>query len=281
MIDNSDYWYPWKPVKFRAATMNLSDDQELIYRRLIDYYMETGKPVPDSMIALAKISGVSVERITDAWVMLKSFFQSHDGKLFQDECEENLNEQNAKTKKRVKRAKNAADSRWKNKIKSKDAPSNAKTKKDDAWTMLGDATGEERRGNKEESITNVTLSRRSPDIPKSYTDNFLEFWNAYPKNHGSKAEAFKAYNNAVRKGNTHESIINGAKRFADFSSARGTEERFTPHGSTWINGRRWESDYSESITTRANGTNPRPKTNGERIEDAKNAIIADISAGRV
>jgi len=75
-----DYWYPWAPTKFRQDTMHLSDEQELIYRRLIDFYMETGGAIPDNDQALANIARVSLEKFMPHAAVIRAFFVPGTGK---------------------------------------------------------------------------------------------------------------------------------------------------------------------------------------------------------
>ena len=59
-------WFPWYPALYRADTMHLTAEQDGVYRRLIDHYMETRQPLPDSDVALARIAGITGE----VWAVL-------------------------------------------------------------------------------------------------------------------------------------------------------------------------------------------------------------------
>lgn len=68
-------------------------------------------------------------------------------------------------------------------------------------------------------------------------DAFDAFWSIYP-NKVSKPHALKAWRTAARKA-TAEVIVEGLKPWIARWEAEGTERKFIPHASTWLNGERW------------------------------------------
>lgn len=95
---------------------------------------------------------------------------------------------------------------------------------------------EERKKEKEKTIKKENAEK--------YSAEFDIFWSSYPKNRGSKFTAFKAYNSAIMKGATHDNLERSATAFSNYISRAGTELQYVPHGATWLNQRRWETDYS-------------------------------------
>lgn len=83
-----------------------------------------------------------------------------------------------------------------------------------------------------------------------YSEEFGEFWSKYPKG-TKKQEAFASYTRALSgksargkmmpKGlkPTHEMIMQGLERWVSKWKREGTEERFIPDASTWLNGMRY------------------------------------------
>lgn len=103
---NKDYWYPWKPNKFKGDTMHLTALQDGIYRRLIDHYMETKEPLPDSDIALARVAGVTVDEFVDNSKIIRAFFIADDkGRLKNKECDKNLKKEKQMSKSYAERGK--------------------------------------------------------------------------------------------------------------------------------------------------------------------------------
>ena len=107
-------------------------------------------------------------------------------------------------------------------------------------------TGEQ--GNRGEE----TSSPATPSMP-SNPPGFDEFWDAYPRTAGKQA-AIRAWPKAVKLVGC-SALIEGAIRLAQDPNR---EEAFTPHGSTWLNERRWEDgplpDRTQTARTRPSTT---------------------------
>lgn len=80
---------------------------------------------------------------------------------------------------------------------------------------------------------------------QGYSEDFDAFWRVYPLK-VAKGAAAKVFEEAVRAGVPVETIINGVRRMvAAYAQIRG-KGAFCPnypHPTTWLNQRRWESDY--------------------------------------
>lgn len=101
------YWYPWTPSWFREKTIHLTYAQRGLYRDLIDYYMESKKPLPDNDIALANICRIDLSTWQQYSVEIRAMFMKiKDEKgvalLAQSTCEENLAFDAARSKKNSK-----------------------------------------------------------------------------------------------------------------------------------------------------------------------------------
>lgn len=86
------------------------------------------------------------------------------------------------------------------------------------------------------------------------SDGFDRLWMVYPRRTG-KRTAQQAFDRAVRRlsGKGHpadglrpavETILAGAVAFTQATVEAGTEQRFIPHPSTWLNGDRWADEPS-------------------------------------
>lgn len=100
--------------------------------------------------------------------------------------------------------------------------------------------------------------KKRNEYSKEYSPEFLEFWSDYPANEGTKLDAYKKYTAALNQGSSHETIIDGARRYADYANKQGKERKFIKHASTWLNQRGWETDY---ILESPGGI---PRVNGNR-----------------
>lgn len=180
MLDDN-FWYPFFPKKFKSATRHLTAEQDGIYRRLIDEYMETREPLPDNDIALARIAGVSEINWLDASRILRAFFTHKNGLLFHPFCDQQLDIQDKKTKIRKNSAEKAAKKRWsKNDINQKDECVTHTNRNTDA--MRADATETETETVLNTSVFNNPLPPKRgvnevsipewipPDVWKAFLD---------------------------------------------------------------------------------------------------------------
>lgn len=69
-------------------------------------------------------------------------------------------------------------------------------------------------------------------------DDFINFWKIYPRK-VSKADAEKAFKKALATA-TSVLILEKTKKYAE--SVAGKDQKYIPHASTWLNGRRWEDE---------------------------------------
>ena len=132
-------WYPFDPIKFRRATYHLCPIAECIYRRLIDEYMITRRPLPDSDLSLAGIARVAPDIFNAHSATVRAFFVSKNGKIHQETCDEELHAQSMLKARRSKKAKEAATVRWGNE-KQKQRLICGEYSRSIAKAMLNDAT---------------------------------------------------------------------------------------------------------------------------------------------
>lgn len=79
-----------------------------------------------------------------------------------------------------------------------------------------------------------------------YSQDFENFWQAYPKNNGSKLSASEKYQVAEKLGISPAVLIAGAKRYAAQCVTDATEIHYIAHAATWLHQRRWEVSYQAS-----------------------------------
>lgn len=231
-------WYPWHPARYKEKTLHLTAEQDGIYRRLIDHYMETRRPLPDNDIALARISGVDLACFEHSSSIIRAFFkQRKDGFLNHQTCDEMLNEQDSKLKFRTERAKRAAEKRWSNQVVTEisNASSMPEAMQNSDFDMLENATV-----NSRDIDTNVSITPLPPK-PNIQTNLFDQFWQIYPRQRrGSKDKALTAYKVAIRRGNTEQQILQGGKRYAASSDvARG----YAKGCAAWLNDDGFNNEY--------------------------------------
>lgn len=243
-------WYPFHYKKFREKTLHLSAEQDGIYRRLIDYYMEIRKPLPDDDDALARISGVSVDCFKLASSRVKAFFTSHDGQLHHEMCNEMLDEQDKKARFHSERAKKGAAARHKKTIvKQEDAASS----KQEAPLTPATITV-----NNKILDTNVS-NKKKDDWDLEIKMKFDSFWVEYPGHgangargngyKGTKAKALEKFTKIINEGEDYEEIIRGCRAYTEHLNRSGYPSK---HAATWLNQSGWKDDYAETIPANKN-----------------------------
>lgn len=132
-------------------------------------------------------------------------------------------------------------------------------------SMEDDMTDETRANLAHEEDSNITkLDFSKKNIAKSNTTSranlahpldtpfFLAFWQAYPRRIG-KGDARAAFTKAATR-NDPNVIVQAALAYAKHVAEAGTEQKFIPHASTWLNGERWEDDLEAEKVERKSKT---------------------------
>jgi hypothetical protein len=115
----------------------------------------------------------------------------------------------------------------------------------------------------------------SPPAIENSDLGFGGFWSAYPKRSGtnSRKNAETRFRAAVKSGSDPETIIDGARRYAEHCDATGkTNTEFVKAAEAWLNGRLWESSYS---ITAARPPPGRQAQNRRSLIDALHRTIPD------
>lgn len=84
-----------------------------------------------------------------------------------------------------------------------------------------------------------------------YEKEFAEVWKEYPRKQG-KANAYKAYLKARKKGISEQTILDGIYAYVDYIEAEKVDAKYIKQGSTWFNQECWNDDYTikRSATTK-------------------------------
>ena len=82
-----------------------------------------------------------------------------------------------------------------------------------------------------------------PQAASAYPPVFEQWWGEYPKKVG-KRRALKDWKQAVKREPAGE-IIAATRRFAEYHAACGTEKRFIPNPSTWLNRDGWGDELPQ------------------------------------
>ena len=97
-----------------------------------------------------------------------------------------------------------------------------------------------KEGRKKDSELSVTTSSVTMTL-------FETFWKNYPRKIG-KGHARLAFARSLKVADA-QTIIAGCHVFADHVRSEGTEPRFIPHPTTWLNGERWEDEVESGAAS--------------------------------
>lgn len=82
-------------------------------------------------------------------------------------------------------------------------------------------------------------------VEKEITGDFDSFYRLYPLKK-SKREAMTMWSRL--KENEQTLALDWLRKYIVYWQKKGIEKQFLPHPSTWLHGKRWEDDLSDSVT---------------------------------
>lgn len=127
-------------------------------------------------------------------------------------------------------------------VSGKDSAQNLKVKPEN----LKDLDKEQKRTEQKRTVSPHTPQGVKTDgIPRYKPEWFSRFWNLYPR-HTKKAETIKAWDKL--KPNRELCDVMSAAIRAQMQTEQWRRDggRFIPHPSSWLNGRRWEDEISQT-----------------------------------
>lgn len=100
------------------------------------------------------------------------------------------------------------------------------------------------KSNTNQLITNKLNTNNKNSVSQSQIEKeFNIIWNAYPRKQG-KANAFKSYEKARKKGVEYQTILDGVYNYLTYIRVNKVGGRFIKQGSTWFNQQCWNDDYT-------------------------------------
>lgn len=240
-------WFPCYPSKLLGALAGMKPDEGYVYWIVCLRIYETGHACRDTLDALARRTGMSRRRVSDALDL--SFgagrLTREDDGIMNPFAAGILKEAIAFRESRVRAGKKGAASTWE-KHKEKQQITNgtaiAEPSASDGNSMANDGHLhlhlQIQEEEKKDSRAVARATRPRPD------DLFEEFWKVYPRREGAnpKSPAEKVFRAFVASGVDPRSIISGARGCAEKEKGKiGTP--YIPQAIKWLRDRRWE-DYN-------------------------------------
>lgn len=90
---------------------------------------------------------------------------------------------------------------------------------------------------------------------KEAADSFQKFWQAYPKK-AAKQTALKAWNKLKPDEELLKTILNALEQHKRSAQWQRDNGQYIPYPATWLNGRRWEDELSDSGSEKSNKSKP-------------------------
>lgn len=206
-------WYKFHIGDYITHTLHLSDAEDLAYRRLLDLYYISERPIPLDTDAVSRRIRIDLD-ITEA--VLAEFFERTDEGFKNTRCDEEI----ARYQHQVE-------------INKRAAKLGGRKKKTESDSI----------GNRKLSLTDTDTDTEEEDMSAAPT-RFAEFWAAWPP---SKRKVGKAA--AAAKWKRHNLDKVADQILAHVEAMKVTESwttGFEPAVLTYINQRRWEDGEVEA-----------------------------------
>lgn len=212
-------YYAFNIGDYHSHTQHLSETEDLVYRRLLDWAYLHEKPIPLNIEEIGR--NIRMRSHSDSIaIVLREFFVRMDYGYVSDRILEEISKAGEKSKK----ASDSAKARW--------------SKKQDANAM---------QPHSERNATQDTLPKtqdtKHKDKPqdKPADDLFDAFWKAYPKKLGKDA-AKKSF--AKRKVNKEllQQMLLAVDQQKTTDQWKKDSGQFIPAPSTWLNQGRWQDE---------------------------------------
>jgi uncharacterized protein YdaU (DUF1376 family) len=216
-------YYPHHIGDYKSATMHLSNEEDLAYRRLLEMYYDTEQPIPLETQWVARRLRVGTQALDS---VLNDFFVKSESGWQQPKCDLVIREYHEMAEKNRRNGKLGG---------------RPKTNKQAIKNPVGyqsDANGNPVVTHSKPNQEPKTKNQEPRDI---YTPEFEEFWSWYPSKTG-KGEAFRSWkkiNPDVRL----RAIITVA--VGAYKLSKRVKEGFVKNPATWLNQRCWEDEFAE------------------------------------
>lgn len=124
-------------------------------------------------------------------------------------------------------------------------------------TLIGESVTQSKSIEQEVDLEEEPEKEPEPQKLNSIMDDFESLWELYPRKLGKK-KAIAAYEKAIKKGVSFETIKRGIENYNKQIKANKTDTAYIKHGSTWFNGECWNDEY---VTNTPAPTQEAPQAN--------------------
>ena len=116
--------------------------------------------------------------------------------------------------------------------------------------LTGKSTGNQQQYNNNNNINNINKGTNNYSCPTDEDIWFSEFWEAYPR-HEAKKNALTAWGKLKVDPEMMGRIMTALRKQAGSEQWQREGGRYIPLPATWLNGRRWEDEFTASAPVAA------------------------------
>jgi len=203
--------YPHHIGDYIKATIHLSPEEDLCYRRLLDMYYDTESPIPLETQSVSRRLRMGSEIVES---VLKEFFISRSDGWHSLRCDMEIREYHARSEK--------------NRVNGK---LGGRPKKKTQSVILDNPT-----------LSQNNLNQNQNQNQLNPTARFGEFWIAYPKKK-SKGDAEKAWKAIKPDEDLIGKILDSLRQATRSKGWTKESGKYVPYPATWLRAKGWEDEY--------------------------------------
>lgn len=242
------HYYNWKPGGYRKHTDHLTDQEDLCYRRLLDWQYENETPIPketESVIRRLRLVTVGLDSVSK---ILQEFFELTENGWWNPQAREQIeafqrrkitNQTNGKQGGRPKKTESVSD---------------------------GKPNANRRESKSKGNSVTQELNNSTPIVPKGTDESGSELeaiWDAYPKKVGKRGGMASILAALRRSKLPPAEMLGRVQAYATTLEAAGTELRFIKNPTTWFN----QDCFNDTL--------PPPRREGAKnVDFEKNGMLA-------
>lgn len=224
------YYYRFHIGDYKKSTDHLTNGEDLAYRRLLDMYYESEKPIPLDTQWVARRLRVDLQ---DVEIVLEEFFVKAEAGFVHQYCEKQIAAYNKRANANKTNGAKGGRRKTENPLGS-DSVTHSVPNGNPSETHQASLT------NNQEPITN-----KKSNTPNKFDDPMFDlFWDTFADKRG-RGGAEKVWKRINPDHELAKQIIEGAKRYAQ---SRGKDRQYWKQAQGWLNDRRWEDDVSVQQT---------------------------------
>jgi uncharacterized protein YdaU (DUF1376 family) len=244
-------YYPFHIGDYLSATRHLSWEEDAAYRRLLDTYYTTEKPLPNDLRQVCRLVLATTETQREAvQTVLEEFFEATENGWINARADAEI----ATMREKQQKQRDKANKRWQKPPQEHGiAPAMPQHEVTDATASKTDADA--MPPTPTPTPTPTPVLKNTPITPKGVDERFERFWLAYPRKVGKDA-AKRAFDKRRPDDALVTEMLKAVAVHTKSESWRRDGGQFIPHPATWLNQGRWQDGDLLSSGNDSTGSAP-------------------------